>query len=469
MILRGKCFELFEVVDAHVDDYTSLLNGQKKHASAGKRNMSAHRLLTAISVTAPTFLPCLLRKDLLEESSVKALPFDVLVSCVIQGELSREAMSLITRKGAGPPSEIVKSLLASELLLAERQVVHLMKKLKEHFTQLSKGERTGLSGATIQDQRSHWLAFAPIQEHWEWTQYDAYIVRVKQRLGSVSQVGRAHNTTDRNPRRVLASTVPERSGRPVRRSLETAVDEIAQEDGIDISDEGVAHSRVNAEHQQNMPGNTQVTSDSESESLKEDSDSLSDSLMGDHGDRDCEIEADLSDDGMQADPTPTPGPTESVLFPSDRAEARGRREATLQRKAKLLKRTEIKRKQPMAQPSRKRRRSNEASQSGNKLSMEDDISAILSIHKQTAAHALENQRLGPSGTTAAAHQQSPDGTERHATGGRTIMPAETFKRSMDIMKTYKNDPTVEPKDLRSLLITMAGCTESEALAMVPNN
>lgn len=47
------------------------------------------------------------------------------------------------------------------------------------------------------------------------------------------------------------------------------------------------------------------------------------------------------------------------------------------------------------------------------------------------------------------------------------MPVDTFNRSMDILKAYKNDPSVFAEDLRSMLMAMAGCTDSEARSMVP--
>lgn len=97
-MLKGKCMTLFEVVDTHIDDYTTVLNGQKKNSSGEKRNNSAHRLLAAIATAAPSFLPCVLRKELLTVSSVKALTKSVLVNNVIDGQLNNEARVMIPEK-----------------------------------------------------------------------------------------------------------------------------------------------------------------------------------------------------------------------------------------------------------------------------------------------------------------------------------------------------------------------------------
>lgn len=461
IMLKGKCMELFEAVTANIDDYTAVLNGQKRNSTGSKRFLSAHRLMKSISVTAPSFLPCIIRRETLSESALKTLPGPLLIQCVIDGELSDDAQETIVKAGAAS-SPSATSLLATELEQAERQVTYLMKRLRDHFLNLSRTERTGLSGATIQDQRNHWIAFAPIPEEWNWPQFDNFIVSVKQRLGSVAQVGRSHNTTDRNPRRSTEDLLDVSAAdgvmrAPVRRSLNLDSAALSAEDvdsdanvvfDADLGAVDEAPDPFRALERRHTPGrySRSPAEDNEDGVLPSDDEAIQDD--------------DSSDDLNPATTTAHPSTT---YAPSDRAVGRARRDVAAGRRAQLLKRTNAngsKKRRPPVHPPSKKPRDGGTAGTGSATALEDGIAHLVAVQARAMEHSTKNIADASSG----AHAQT---LARAETGGRSIMPAETFRRSMDILKEYKNDPSVAPDDLRAMLKAMAGCTDSEALAMVP--
>lgn len=204
---------------------------------------------------------------------------------------------------------------------------------------------------------------------------------------------------------------------------------------------------------------------------------------------DDDFDADCESEGENAAAEPDPLDTDREIdrdrtrdptnyTPSDRAQGRARREAAAERRTQLLKRTGNMDGRPPVQPQQKKRKTADPSKNGDKPFMEESVSMLLNVYAQSAEHSLETEEAD----SAVFHAQHSGKSD---TGGRSVMPAETFSRSiierekvsagiyafkrpmMDILKAYKNDPTVPPEDLRAMLVAMAGCTEAESFAMVP--
>lgn len=493
IVLKGRCMGLFDVASNNMDDYTAVLNGQKRHATEGKRFLSAHRLISAVVIAASDFIPCLFRKELLAETPLKALDPSLLVTSVLEGQLTKDAVIIISQSGTGPASPRVIELVASELRHAESQIVRIMKRLRDHFMKLQSSERTSLSGATIQDQRQHWLAFSNIPEDWEWPQFDAFIASVKQNLGSVTTIGATKNSTDNNPRQESASRV--------RRNISSSVEQEAEEERpleglpVEVSPVHVPQAAQNVlqvMEDRRTPGRppSEPIPGGSMDDAQNSSPSSAGSLMDDHaGELQQEYQDagndDMSDDILPASVSTRPSsvfPEEGATHlplqndniavqsgrsgagaaassmpayaPSDRAQLKVQHQFTMQRKKLLKKRSSASQLPPrQPRPQRSRREQDDPSSLGS------EVARLLQFQndkaeRDRASDLAQNPRVS---------------TEGDSGSGRQVMSNDTFTRSMHLLKEYRNDPNVSAEDLRTLLVTMAGCTEEQAVRMVPSD
>lgn len=134
MTLAGHCMTLLMVLDSNYDDYSALLHKQQQSATAEKLRNSQHRLLRAVSIDAPKFIPCVIRTTTLQEPHIAVVPRPVLVSCIIAGKLPREALGYVPKSIPGRFPGHLGDIVRGELVGAEKQVKKMFKNVETFYS-----------------------------------------------------------------------------------------------------------------------------------------------------------------------------------------------------------------------------------------------------------------------------------------------------------------------------------------------